>query len=152
ERNEDLYEASFRAQFYSGMIMPIMQWVTYLGYVGIALVGGLRVASGQMSLGQVTAFIQYSREFNAPLGEMAGMANMLISGVASAERIFELLDADEQEEDLSVQAREGTLDPDGPQPNELVQPVQGRVEFDHVGFSYTQEKPLITDLSLVAEP
>ncbi|GAA1659077.1 multidrug ABC transporter ATP-binding protein [Citricoccus zhacaiensis] len=152
ERNEDLYEASFRAQFYSGMIMPIMQWVTYLGYVGIAVVGGLRVATGQMSLGQVTAFIQYSREFNAPLGEMAGMANMLISGVASAERIFELLDADEQEEDLSDQAEEGTLDPDGKQPGQLAQPVHGRVEFDHVQFSYTQEKPLITDLSLDARP
>ncbi|WP_141748093.1 ABC transporter ATP-binding protein, partial [Brachybacterium sp. HMSC06H03] len=96
ERNEELWEASFKAQFYSGMIMPIMQWVTYLGYVGIAVVGGLRIAAGQMSLGQVTAFIQYSREFNAPLGEVAGMANMLISGVASAERIFELLDAEEQ--------------------------------------------------------
>ena len=152
ERNEDLYEASFRAQFYSGMIMPIMQWVTYLGYVGIALVGGLRVASGQMSLGQVTAFIQYSREFNAPLGEMAGMANMLISGVASAERIFELLDADEQEEDLSQQVAAGALDPHGPQPAELEQPVQGRVEFEHVAFSYTSEKPLISDLSIVAEP
>src|SRR5699024_1955779 len=76
-RNEELWEASFKAQFYSGMIMPIMQWVTYLGYVGIAVVGGLRIAAGQMSLGQVTAFIQYSREFNAPLGEVAGMANML---------------------------------------------------------------------------
>ncbi|GAA1127439.1 ABC transporter ATP-binding protein [Citricoccus alkalitolerans] len=152
ERNEDLYEASFRAQFYSGMIMPIMQWVTYLGYVGIAVVGGLRVATGQMSLGQVTAFIQYSREFNAPLGEMAGMANMLISGVASAERIFELLDADEQEEDLSDQAEDGTLDPDGKQPGQLAQPVHGRVEFDHVQFSYTPEKPLITDLSLDAHP
>src|SRR5699024_5474736 len=86
-RNEELFEASFKAQFYSGMIMPIMQWVTYLGYVGIAVVGGLRVASGNISLGQVVAFIQYSREFNAPLGEVAGMANMLISGVASAERI-----------------------------------------------------------------
>jgi ATP-binding cassette subfamily B protein len=152
ERNEDLYEASFRAQFYSGMIMPIMQWVTYLGYVGIALVGGLRVASGQMSLGQVTAFIQYSREFNAPLGEMAGMANMLISGVASAERIFELLDADEQEDDLSEQERRGDLPADALRPAELVQPVRGRVEFDRVAFSYTSEKPLITDLSMVAEP
>ena len=152
ERNEDLFEASFRAQFYSGMIMPIMQWVTYLGYVGIALVGGLRVASGQMSLGQVTAFIQYSREFNAPLGEMAGMANMLISGVASAERIFELLDADEQEEDLSARAEAGFLDPAGPQPGELARPVQGRVEFERVAFSYTSEKPLISDLSIVAEP
>lgn len=155
ERNEDLYEASFRAQFYSGMIMPIMQWVTYLGYVGIAVVGGLRVATGQMSLGQVTAFIQYSREFNAPLGEMAGMANMLISGVASAERIFELLDAEEQEEDLSVQAEQGTAPAGalaGKAPGRLAQPVHGHVEFDHVRFSYTPEKPLITDLSLDARP
>jgi ATP-binding cassette, subfamily B, multidrug efflux pump len=151
-RNEELYEASFRAQFYSGMIMPIMQWVTYLGYVGIAVVGGLRVATGQMSLGQVTAFIQYSREFNAPLGQVAGMANMLISGVASAERIFELLDAEEQDPDLSRQAGDGTLDPAGKQPGELAQPVRGRVEFDHVRFSYTPDKPLITDLSLDAAP
>ena len=93
ERNEAMYEASFKAQFFSGMIMPIMQWVNWLGYVGIAVVGGLRVANGQMTLGAVTAFIQYSREFNQPLGQVAGMANMLISGVASAERIFELLDA-----------------------------------------------------------
>ncbi|MFC7401677.1 ABC transporter ATP-binding protein [Citricoccus sp. GCM10030269] len=152
ERNEDLYEASFRAQFYSGMIMPIMQWVTYLGYVGIAVVGGLRVATGQMSLGQVTAFIQYSREFNAPLGEMAGMANMLISGVASAERIFELLDADEEDPDLTEKEERGSLDPDDKQPGQLRQPVQGRVEFDHVRFSYTPEKPLISDLSLDAAP
>ncbi|MGO1582471.1 MAG: ABC transporter ATP-binding protein [Actinomycetaceae bacterium] len=152
ERNEELFEASFKAQFYSGVIMPVMQWVTYLGYVGIAVVGGLRVANGQMSLGQVTAFIQYSREFNAPLGEMAGMANMLISGVASAERIFELLDADEQEPDLAESAARGVLDPSAPRPGTLAQPVQGRVEFDRVAFSYTPEKPLITDLSLTAEP
>ncbi|MGM7669661.1 ABC transporter ATP-binding protein [Microbacterium sp. A93] len=155
EHNEDLYEASFRAQFYSGMIMPIMQWVTYLGYVGIAVVGGLRVATGQMSLGQVTAFIQYSREFNAPLGEMAGMANMLISGVASAERIFELLDADEQDEDLSVQTEKGTTPAGsmaGKAPGQLAQPVHGHVEFDHVQFSYTPGEPLISDLSLDARP
>ncbi|MGC5616868.1 ABC transporter ATP-binding protein [Georgenia sp. Z1491] len=152
ERNEELFEASFKAQFYSGVIMPVMQWVTYLGYVGIAVVGGLRVANGQMSLGQVTAFIQYSREFNAPLGEMAGMANMLISGVASAERIFELLDADEQEPDLAESAGRGTLDPAGPQPGRLAQPVRGMVEFDRVAFSYTPDQPLITDLSLTALP
>ena len=81
-----------------------MLFRSYLGYVGIAVVGGLRIAAGQMSLGQVTAFIQYSREFNAPLGEVAGMANMLISGVASAERIFELLDAEEQEADGQITA------------------------------------------------
>ena len=147
ERNEELWEASFKAQFYSGMIMPIMQWVTYLGYVGIAVVGGLRIAAGQMSLGQVTAFIQYSREFNAPLGEVAGMANMLISGVASAERIFELLDAEEQEADGQITAVGERIER-----AELTGPTRGRIEFDHVAFSYTPEKPLITDLSLTAEP
>ena len=146
-RNEELWEASFKAQFYSGMIMPIMQWVTYLGYVGIAVVGGLRIAAGQMSLGQVTAFIQYSREFNAPLGEVAGMANMLISGVASAERIFELLDAEEQEADGQITAVGERIER-----AELTGPTRGRIEFDHVAFSYTPEKPLISDLSLTAEP
>nr|WP_226985970.1 ABC transporter ATP-binding protein [Brachybacterium sp. FME24] len=156
ERNEELYDASFKAQFYSGMIMPIMQWVTYLGYVGIAVVGGLRIASGQLSLGQVVAFIQYSREFNAPLGEVAGMANMLISGVASAERIFELLDAQEQEADGELVAV--TTGPDGERTErrieraELTGSTRGRIEFHHVAFSYTPDKPLITDLSLIAEP
>ncbi|MGO1506133.1 MAG: ABC transporter ATP-binding protein [Brachybacterium sp.] len=147
ERNEELWEASFKAQFYSGMIMPIMQWVTYLGYVGIAVVGGLRIAAGQMSLGQVTAFIQYSREFNAPLGEVAGMANMLISGVASAERIFALLDAEEQEADGEITAGGERIER-----AELTGATRGRIEFDHVAFSYTADKPLITDLSMTAEP
>ncbi|WP_299303198.1 ABC transporter ATP-binding protein [uncultured Brachybacterium sp.] len=159
-RNEELWEASFKAQFYSGMIMPIMQWVTYLGYVGIAVVGGLRIAAGQMSLGQVTAFIQYSREFNSPLGEVAGMANMLISGVASAERIFELLDAEEQEADGEITAgaanTDGETDREGRgeriERAEFTGPTRGRIEFDHVAFSYTPETSLISDLSLVAEP
>ncbi|MGP9584018.1 ABC transporter ATP-binding protein, partial [Micrococcaceae sp. AOP34-BR2-30] len=158
ERNEELYEASFKAQFYSNMIMPIMQWVTYLGYVGIAVVGGLRVASGQMSLGSVTAFIQYSREFNQPLGEIAGMSNMVISAVASAERIYELLDG-EDEEDPALDELLGTDGADGAGAGHagrsgavLPDPVAGHIEFDHVSFSYTREKPLITDLSLVAQP
>ena len=151
ERNEAMYEASFKAQFFSGMIMPIMQWVNWLGYVGIAVVGGLRVANGQMTLGAVTAFIQYSREFNQPLGQVAGMANMLISGVASAERIFELLDEPEQSPDTdrpdqaTDQAEAGAVV--GKPAGEY-----GRVEFEHVAFSYTPEKPLIRDLNLVAEP
>ncbi len=179
ERNEELYQASFKAQFFSGMIMPIMQWVSYLGYVGIAVVGALRVASGQMTLGAVTAFIQYSREFNQPLGEVAGVANMMISGVASAERIFELLDADEEKPDLSAlrangllgaevagaraggagagvagagDAVVGTESSEPLQPAELVQPVLGKIQFEHVAFSYSPDKPLITDLSLTAEP
>jgi ATP-binding cassette subfamily B protein len=138
ERNEALYKASFGAQFVSGMIMPVMQFVSYLSYVGIAVVGGLRVASGGMSLGDATAFIQYSREFTQPLGQMAGMANMLQSGVASAERVFEFLDADEQDAETATEHLPAKTD--------------GHVEFKHVTFSYSEDKPLIEDLSFNAEP
>lgn len=138
ERNEALYKASFGAQFVSGMIMPVMQFISYLSYVGIAVVGGLRVASGSMTLGDATAFIQYSREFNQPLGQMAGMANMLQSGVASAERVFELLDAEEQDPDTATAALPPRTD--------------GHVEFENVSFSYSAEKPLIENLSFAARP
>jgi ATP-binding cassette, subfamily B, multidrug efflux pump len=138
EKNEALYEASFGAQFVSGMIMPVMNFVSYLSYVGIAVVGGLRVASGAMTLGDATAFIQYSREFTQPLGQMAGMANMLQSGVASAERVFELLDEDEQLPDTATK--------------QLPARTNGHVEFEHVTFSYTPDKPLIEDLSFAARP
>ncbi|MCX2163853.1 ABC transporter ATP-binding protein/permease [Corynebacterium auriscanis] len=100
-RNDQLFESASRAQFYSMMMMPLMQWLSYLSYVGIAVVGGLRVANGSLTLGDATAFIQYSREFNQPLGQLAGMMNMLQSGVASAERIFELLDAEEEKQDVA---------------------------------------------------
>ncbi len=138
QKNEDLYKASFGAQFVSGMIMPVMQFISYLSYVGIAVVGGLRVASGSMTLGEATAFIQYSREFNQPLSQMAGMANMLQSGVASAERVFELLDAEEQDPDTATAALPAKTD--------------GHVEFEHVTFSYTPDRPLIEDLSFAAKP
>ena len=138
ERNEALYKASFGAQFVSGMIMPVMQFVSYLSYVGIAVVGGLRVASGGMSLGDATAFIQYSREFTQPLGQMAGMANMLQSGVASAERVFEFLDAEEQDAETATEHLPAKTD--------------GHVEFRHVTFSYSEDKPLIEDLSFTAKP
>ncbi len=138
ERNEELYKASFGAQFVSGTIFPVMQFISYLAYVGIAVVGGLRVASGQMSLGDATAFIQYSREFTQPLGQIAGMANQLQSGVASAERTFELLDADEQ-------------DPETPT-SHLAARTEGHVEFKDVSFSYDPAKPLIENLSFEAHP
>ncbi|MFF1384528.1 ABC transporter ATP-binding protein [Arthrobacter sp. NPDC058288] len=138
ERNEALYRASFGAQFVSGMIMPVMQFLSYLSYVGIAVVGGLRVASGGMSLGDATAFIQYSREFTQPLGQMAGMANMLQSGVASAERVFEFLDAEEQDAETATEHLPAKTD--------------GHVEFKHVTFSYSADKSLIEDLSFTAEP
>jgi ATP-binding cassette, subfamily B, multidrug efflux pump len=138
DRNEQLFQASFGAQFISGLIMPAMTFVGNLSYVAIAVIGGLRVATGSMSLGDVQAFIQYSRQFTQPLTQIASMANLLQSGVASAERVFELLDAAEQEADAK---------------NPVLPSVRhGRVEFGHVSFRYLPEQPLIDDLSLVAEP
>lgn len=144
ERNEELYRAAFGAQFLSGTIMPVMQFISYLSYVGIAVLGGLRVASGQLTLGDATAFIQYSREFTQPLSQIAGMATQLQSGIASAERTFELLDAPEQEPETPT-AR-------------LPQRLRGEVRFEHVDFSYDKdaatadEPPMIEDLSLHVEP
>jgi ATP-binding cassette subfamily B multidrug efflux pump len=138
QKNEELYQASFGAQFISGLIMPVMMFIGNLNYVVVAVVGGLRVASGSLSLGDVQAFIQYSRQFTQPLTQVASMANLLQSGVASAERVFEVLDATEQVPDDATPAK--------------VSESHGRVEFEHVSFSYSPDKPLITDLSLVAEP
>ena len=139
ERNGKLYEASFKAQAISGIIQPALGFVANLNYLVVAVVGGLKVASGTLTLGDVQAFIQYSRQFSQPITQIAAMANLLQSGVASAERVFELLDAEEQSAD--------------PVPaSKLAQPVKGRVEFEHVAFQYDPEKPLIKDLSMVAEP
>ena len=138
EKNEELYGASFGAQFVSGIIMPAMMFIGNLSYVLIAVIGGLRVASGTISLGDVQAFIQYSRQFTQPLTQVASMANLLQSGVASAERVFELLDEPEQSAD--------------PEPLSRPPVAKGRVEFEHVSFSYDPEVPLIQDLSLVAAP
>ena len=137
-RNDKLWKSTVGAQFVSGMIMPAMNFVSYLSYVLIAVVGGLRVASGQMTIGDATAFIQYSREFSQPIGQIAGMANMLQSGVASAERTFEFLDAEEQSADTETQHLPSRAD--------------GRVELDGVDFSYDPETELIRDLSLSVEP
>ena len=135
--NEKLYDAGFGAQFMSGSIQPAMMFVGNLNYLMIAVVGGLKVASGTMGLGDVQAFIQYSRQFTMPLTQTASMMNVLQSGVASAERVFQVLDAQEESvEPASVAS------PD----------VQGRIAFEHVSFSYNPERPLIEDLSLVAEP
>ncbi len=138
EENEQLFQASFGAQFLSNLIMPMMMFIGNLNYVVIAVVGGLRVASGTMSLGDVQAFIQYSRQFTQPVTQLASMANLLQSGVASAERVFELLDADEQESDAHHPR--------------MVEESHGRVEFEHVSFRYEEDQPLIDDLSLVVEP
>jgi ATP-binding cassette subfamily B multidrug efflux pump len=138
EHNEALYRAAFRAQFTSGIMQPLMFFVSNINYVLVAVVGGLRVASGALSIGDVQAFIQYSRQFSMPLTQVASMANLVQSGVASAERVFELLDADEQSAEPAT----------GERPAE----VRGRVELEHVSFRYDPDKPLIEDLSLTVEP
>ncbi|MEI2712082.1 MAG: ABC transporter ATP-binding protein [Nocardioides sp.] len=139
QENDELYQASFKAQFISGLIMPIMMLIGNINYVAVAVVGGLRVASGNLSLGEVQAFIQYTRQFTQPLAQVASMANLLQSGVASAERIFEFLDASEESD-------AGTATPPAPADR------HGEVRFEHVSFSYDPERPLIRDLSLVAAP
>jgi ATP-binding cassette, subfamily B, multidrug efflux pump len=138
EQNEALYNASYRAQFISGSIQPVMMFVSNLNYVLVAVVGGLLMAGGTLTLGAVTAFIQYSRQFSQPLTQVASMANMLQSAVASAERVFALLDADEQAPDVAEPAR--------------LPEVHGRVEFDDVSFRYAPDRPLIEHVSLVVEP
>lgn len=138
DENEELYQAAFKAQFLSGIIMPAMTFVGSLTYVGIAVLGGLLVASGQLRIGDVQAFIQYSQQFTQPLSELGGMAAVVQSGTASAERVFDFLDADEQEAD----AADAPDLPDG----------RGVIEFENVAFSYSPDRPLITDLSFRVEP
>ncbi|MGW4700312.1 ABC transporter ATP-binding protein [Streptomyces sp. NPDC004285] len=138
EQNEALYEAGFKAQFNSGVMQPVMFFVSNINYVLVAVVGGLRVATGSLSIGDVQAFIQYSRQFSMPLTQVASMANLVQSGVASAERIFELLDAEEQE-------------PDSPTAEKPVD-LKGKVALEGVSFRYEEDKPLIEDLSLTVDP
>ncbi|MCD9198499.1 ABC transporter ATP-binding protein [Aeromicrobium wangtongii] len=137
-RNDAMFNASFRAQFISGIVQPVMMFVANINYVLVAVIGGLRVASGALSIGDVQAFIQYSRQFTQPLTQLAAMIQVLQSGVASAERVFGLLDEDEERPDEA----------DAPFPD----PVRGRVVFEDVSFSYSPDEPLIEHLDLVAEP
>lgn len=136
--NNELSGVSFRAQFISGLIQPAMTFIGNLNYVLIAVIGGVMVASGSMSIGNIQAFIQYSRQFSQPITQIASMANLLQSGVASAERIFELLDAPEQSADPEIVASPGRI--------------RGRVAFEDVSFRYDPEVPLIEDLSLSVAP
>ncbi|GEE01725.1 multidrug ABC transporter ATP-binding protein [Gordonia spumicola] len=137
DRNSKLYESSWRAQFISGIIMPTIMFLGNLNYVAVAVVGGLRVASGQLSLGEVQAFIQYSRQFTQPLTQIGSMFNLMQSGVASAERIFSVLDEPEEKPDPA--------DAETPAAN------RGRIVFDDVSFRYLDDRPLIENLSLTAE-
>ena len=137
-KNDELYRASFGAQFISGIIMPATMFVGNLVYVAIAVVGGIMVANGALPLGDIQAFIQYSRQFQQPLSQLGSMVNLLQSGIASAERVFEFLDADDQRTDRD--------------PAQTPRRFKGRLEFEDVRFSYAADEPLITGLSLVAEP
>jgi ATP-binding cassette subfamily B protein len=132
--NERLYRASFRAQFLSGIIQPAMQFLSNLNYVGVAVVGAFRVSTGAMSLGDVQAFIQYSRQFTMPITQIAAQANLLQSGLASAERVFEFLAAPEEEPDRVTAA--------------ALPAAPGRVTFERVSFRYVVDKPLIEDFNL----
>ena len=138
EQNEALFNASYRAQFISGTIQPVMMFMSNLNYVLVAVVGGLLIAGGSLTLGAVTAFIQYSRQFSQPLTQVASMANLLQSSVASAERVFALLDAREQDPDAAEPPRPAS--------------VTGRVEFQDVCFRYAADRPLIEHVSLTVEP
>jgi ATP-binding cassette subfamily B multidrug efflux pump len=137
-QNEQLFHASFRAQFLSGLIQPIMQFLSNINYVFIAAFGGFRVATGTMSLGDVQAFIQYSRQFTMPITQVAAQANLLQSGLASAERVFDFLLAEEEQPDTDVQRELPELD--------------GRVSLEAVNFSYAPPEPLIADFTLDVEP
>ena len=152
ERNADVYHASRGAQFFSGLVGPATTFVGNLSYVAVAVVGGIQVATGQITLGSIQAFIQYVRQFNQPLTQVAGMYNTLQSGIASAERVFDLLDAEEETPDpprTFLNAREIAENSAG---TERSRELSGRVEFEHVNFAYQPGTPVIEDLSLVAEP
>ncbi len=138
QENEKLHDAAFGAGFISGTIQPAMMFFGNLSFVAVAVVGGVLVTNGSMSIGDVQAFIQYSRQLTQPMTQLASMFNVMQSGIASAERVFELLDVEEEAPDLVVAGSD--------------EPTRGRVVFDHVSFSYDPDNPLIEDLSLVAEP
>jgi ATP-binding cassette, subfamily B, multidrug efflux pump len=138
EKNESLCHASFKAQFMSGVILPAMAFVTNLNYVAIAVIGGLKVASGTMPLGDVQAFIQYSRQFGWPITQVASIANVMQSAVASAERVFELLDAAEESPEPAAPARPRAS--------------AGHIQLAAVSFRYEPATPLIDDLDLDVQP
>lgn len=138
EKNNNLYQSGFKAQMISGLVQPAVMFLGNLNFIAIAVIGGMRVASGTMSLGDVQAFIQYSRQFTQPLTQVSSMMNLMQSGVASAERVFALLDEDEQSAD--------------PDPARTPPSARGLVEFQDVSFRYKDEQPLIEDLNLIARP
>src|SRR5207245_1530886 len=138
ERNEKLYNAGWRAQFVSGIIMPLMRFIGNIGYVFVAVVGGIMVTRNAIAIGDVQAFIQYAQQFTQPITQLANFANVIQSAMASAERIFELLD--EQEEVPEAANAKVIEHPDG------------AVEFDHVKFGYAPDNILMEDMNINGHP
>ncbi|MCA9372707.1 ABC transporter ATP-binding protein [Candidatus Woesebacteria bacterium] len=136
--NTDLYGAGWKAQFVSGIIMPLMRFVGNLGYVMVAVAGGVLATQGVISIGDVQAFIQYSNQFTQPIIQVANIANVIQSAIASAERVFELLDEEEQV-------------PETTKPVALTNP-KGAVVFDHVKFGYSPDNVLMEDMNIYADP
>jgi ATP-binding cassette subfamily B protein len=138
EFNDQYYQAGWRAQFATGIIMPIMNFVGNVGYVFVAVIGGIMVTQRAIAIGDVQAFIQYSRQFSQPIMQLSSIANTIQLTLASAERVFELLDEEEEAPDTTA-ART------------IAEP-RGAVQFDHVKFSYKSDVPLIEDLSIDVDP
>jgi ATP-binding cassette, subfamily B, multidrug efflux pump len=136
--NDGLYDAGWKAQFISGILMPLLTFVNNIGYIVVCVVGGIFVIRGMITVGDVQAFIQYSRQFSMPIQQAANIANIIQSAIASAERVFEMLD---QTEEI-------------PDPAELVhnEHPQGELEFHHVDFSYNPDAPLIEDMDFDVKP
>ena len=147
ELNDDLYRSTFGAQFISALVSPATVFIGNLSYVVVAVVGGIQVATGQITVGGIQAFIQYVRQFNSPLTQVAAMYNVLQSGVASAERVFDLLDEPEEPPDRDAESRAALAEA-----GVVSSVARGRVEFHHVNFAYRPGTPVIEDLSLVVEP
>ena len=137
-RNEQLYEAGWRAQFVSGIIMPLMRFVGYIGYIFVAVIGTIMVTKGQIAIGDVQAFIQYAQQFTQPITQLANIANIIQSSMASAERIFELLD-EQEEVPESAHAK-------------VIEHPEGAVAFDHVQFGYSPDNILMQDMNINVKP
>src|SRR6266700_644007 len=138
ESNEKLYNAGWRAQFVSGIIMPLMRFVGNIGYVFVAVIGGIMVTQGAIAIGDVQAFIQYAQQFTQPITQLANIANVIQSAMASAERIFELLDEQEEIPD-AVDAK-------------VIEHPQGAVQFEHVRFGYSEDAILMEDMNIDVQP
>ncbi|WP_053958864.1 ABC transporter ATP-binding protein [Sulfobacillus thermosulfidooxidans] len=135
--NDQLYEATWKAQFITSIIMPLMNFISNLGYVLVSVTGAILVTQRQLQIGDILAFIQYARQFSQPINQLSGISNVIQSTMASAERIFDLLDAPEESSWTHVA---------------FVNPIQGHVQFDHVGFGYTPHHLIIRDFTLDVEP